>query len=95
MNYKNYRIIIFTYFQFETILYAIGNCKAAKTEIVWARDKIGRPNQSEKEAGQKRAGLTTSRSGQTNPSQRLKPWHTIGRRERADEEVHHDHTCQP
>ena len=23
-----------------------GNCKAAKTEMVWARDKIGRPNQS-------------------------------------------------
>ena len=24
-----------------------GNCKAAKTEMVWARDKIGRPNQSD------------------------------------------------
>ena len=24
-----------------------GNCKAAKTEMVWAHDKIGRPNQSD------------------------------------------------
>ena len=26
---------------------ASGNCKVAKTEMVWGRDKIGRPNQSD------------------------------------------------
>ena len=29
-----------------TIRRSPGNCIAAKTEMVWARDKIGRPNQS-------------------------------------------------
>ena len=29
-----------------TVRRSPGNCKAAKTEMVWARDKIGRPNQS-------------------------------------------------
>ena len=62
-----------------------GNCKATKTEMVWARDKIGRPNQSntreqskavEEGAGRKRA---PSRSGPANPSLRLRPWHTTGR----------------
>ena len=58
-----------------------GNCKAAKTEMVWARDKTGRPNQSDitgnsrrqsnKRQAEKRVGLTTSPSGPANPSQRL------------------------
>ena len=30
---------------YRTIRRSHGNCKAAKTEMVWARDKIGRPNQ--------------------------------------------------
>ena len=64
-----------------------GNFKAAKTEMVWARDKIGRPNQTEQSkasvegAGRKRGGLTTSRSGPANPSLRLRPWHTPDRSE--------------
>ena len=31
---------------YRTIRRSPGNCKAAKTEMVWACDKIGRPNQS-------------------------------------------------
>ena len=31
---------------YRTIRRSPGNCKAAITEMVWARDKIGRPNQS-------------------------------------------------
>ena len=30
-----------------TVRRSPGNCKMAKTEMVWARDKIGRPNQSD------------------------------------------------
>ena len=57
--------------------------------MVWARDKIGRPNESditgngskavEEGAGRKRAGSTTSRTGPANPLLILKPWHTAGR----------------
>ena len=31
---------------YRTVRRSPGNCKAVKTEMVWARDKIGRPNQS-------------------------------------------------
>ena len=63
--------------------------------MVWTRDKIGWPNQSnttgtvEEGAGRKRAALTTSRSGPANPSQRRRPSQPAGV-ERTDEEVHHD-----
>ena len=30
-----------------TVRRSPGNCKAAETKMVWARDKIGRPNQSD------------------------------------------------
>ena len=78
-NHKAYR----------TVLRSTYNCKAAKAEMEWARDKIGRPNQSDttvnsrrqakKEQAEKRGGSTISRSRPVNPSQRLKPWHTTGR----------------
>ena len=32
---------------YRTVRRSPGNCKAPKTEMVWARDKIGRPNQSD------------------------------------------------
>ena len=64
------------------------NCKATKTEMLWVRDKIRRPNQSDtsrdnrrqaKKGAGRRSGLTASWSGPSSPSQRLKPWHTSGR----------------
>ena len=34
-----------------------GNCKVAKTEMVWERDEIGRPNQSNTTGNSRRRGM--------------------------------------
>ena len=37
-----------------TVRRSPGYCKAAKTEMVWTRDKIGRPNQSDTSGNSRR-----------------------------------------
>ena len=49
-------------------------CIENQSDTTWEQSKA-----SKEGAGRKRGGLTTSRSGPANPSQRFKPFLTAGR----------------
>ena len=56
-------------------------CVENQSDTTWEQSKA-----SKEGAGRKRGGLTTSRSGPANPSQRLKPAGV----DSSDEEIRHD-----
>ena len=86
---------------YRTVRRSPGNCKAAKTEMVWACDKIGWPNQSDATGNSRRqtnkgrpkkrwidniAEWTGKSFAETQLSHGTRPAGV----ERADEEVRHD-----
>ena len=71
-----------THKAYKTVRRSPGICKAAKTKMVWARDKIGRPNQSDTKSYMEQSwiGNIAEWTGKSFAER-------VGR---ADEEVRHD-----